>query len=327
MPRIKQVEAFFWSGQLGSFVAAAERLNTTQSNISKRIQELEYTLGVDLFDRSRRTVRLTPKGEEAMKVGEQLLHIHMKLRQMGTTTAALRGPFRFGVTEAVAVTWLPRFSALIKQSFNGLVPISTVDTTQNLNQLLMQRKIDLIIGSRRNLDSTLTMVELCNAERVWVASPSLVPHDNMLTAHDLARLPMLAHGDPSAQRVLIPRFLQSSGIEPNIVTSCTSMNALARMAIDGVGITYLHRDVFAADIDSSRLKVLKSEIAMPDIEYVAAYRDDVMNPVAALAARKAKDVCCFVNRGTLGQDKPQRRPSNRQPRPRGAQEVAHHGSL
>lgn len=293
MPSIKQAEAFFWSGQLGSFVAAAERLNTTQSNISKRIQELEYALGVELFDRTKRTIRLTPKGEEAMKISEELLHLHMRLRQMGTSTAALRGPFRFGVTEAVAITWLTRFSAVIKESVAGLIPMATVDTSLNLNNLLMQRKIDLVIGTKTNLDNSLVMVDLEKVKRVWVASPSLVPHDDVLSAKELATLPMLGHGDSSQQRTLIPRYLLNQGVVPNIVTSCTSMSALARMVTDGIGITYLHEDVFAADIRSGRMKIVRSEIEIPDIQYVAAYRDDVINPVAALAAEKAKDACNF----------------------------------
>ena len=119
MPSIKQIEAFYWSGQLGSFVAAADRLNTTQSNISKRIQELEYTLGVELFDRAKRAIRMTAKGDELMRLSDELLRTHMRLRQVGKSALAVDGPFRFGVTEAVALTWLPRFSAVDPEQLSG----------------------------------------------------------------------------------------------------------------------------------------------------------------------------------------------------------------
>ncbi|MBD9596401.1 LysR family transcriptional regulator [Ensifer sp. ENS05] len=294
MASIKQIEAFFWSGQLGSFVAAAERLDTTQSNISKRIQELEMSLGIELFDRGKRMIRLTTKGEEAMDVSEKLLQIHMRLQQKGQSVMPLGGRFRFGVTEAVAVTWLPRFSALLKESFEGLVPIATVETTANLNQLVMQRKIDLAIGTSKNLDQDLQRVPLGTVERVWVASPSLVPHDGTLSIAELCALPMLAHSDDTAARALVPRHLQAAGIVPNIVSSCTSINALARMAVAGIGITYLHKEVFEKEIALGRLKVVHTELKVPTFQYVAAYRDDVMNPVAALAAQKAKEVCRFT---------------------------------
>lgn len=294
MPSIKQIEAFYWSGQLGSFVAAADRLNTTQSNISKRIQELEYTLGVELFDRAKRAIRMTAKGDELMQLSDELLRIHRRLRQVGKSALVVDGPFRFGVTEAVALTWLPRFSALVQTSFPGLIPISTVDTTANLNVLLRDRKIDLAIGTERNLDPGLTIVPLIDAHRVWVASPTLVPHDRKLTALELAELPMLGHGDSSVNRNLAERYLRESGITPRIVTSCTSMSALARMVIDGIGITYLHKDVFEDDIRAGRMKIIPSEVEIPVIRYVAAYRNDVISPVSALVAAKALEVCSFA---------------------------------
>lgn len=296
MPSIKQIEAFYWSGQLGSFVAAADRLNTTQSNISKRIQELEYTLGVELFDRAKRAIRLTAKGTELMRLSDEMLRLHMQLRQVGKSALAVDGPFRFGVTEAVALTWLPRFSQLIQTSFPGLIPISTVDTTANLNTLLQDRKIDLAIGTERNFDPNLSLVPLVEVHRVWVASPALIPHDRRLTAVEIAALPMLGHGDASVHRNLADRYLRESGITPRIVSSCTSMSALARMVIDGIGITYLHKDVFEDDIRAGLMKVIPSEVEIPAIRYVAAYRNDVISPVSQLVAARALEVCNFSRR-------------------------------
>jgi DNA-binding transcriptional LysR family regulator len=51
---LKQVEALHWMVQLGSFERAAAKLNTKQSAISKRIQELEAASGIAVFDCSQR---------------------------------------------------------------------------------------------------------------------------------------------------------------------------------------------------------------------------------------------------------------------------------
>ena len=55
----KKLETFYWAAKLGSFTAAAERMNATQSTVSMRIQELERELAVVLFDRSQRKARVT----------------------------------------------------------------------------------------------------------------------------------------------------------------------------------------------------------------------------------------------------------------------------
>jgi DNA-binding transcriptional LysR family regulator len=293
MPSIKQVEAFYWSGQLGSFVAAAERLNTTQSNISKRIQELESSVGAELFDRSKRAIILTAKGKEIMELGESLLRVHMTLRHAGLGKKAISGPFYFGVTEAVALTWLARFSQQMQTTFEGVIPISIIDTTVNLSQLLLARKIDLAIGAARRMDSSLLFKPLASVKRVWVASPSLIPHNRRLTPDDLAELPMLGHGPNSAQHHIVGHYLRNRGISPRIVTSCTSTSALARMAIDGVGITYVQYDVFEPEISAGRLKIIPTEFEIPPLQYVAAYRDDVTSPVASLMAEEAAKACNF----------------------------------
>lgn len=60
----KQLEALFWIAELGGFSQAALKLHTTQSAVSKRVQELELLFDTALFDRSQRSARLTEKGEE-----------------------------------------------------------------------------------------------------------------------------------------------------------------------------------------------------------------------------------------------------------------------
>ena len=293
MPSIKQVEAFYWSGQLGSFVAAAERLNTTQSNISKRIQELEYALGIQVFDRTKRAIRLTAKGNELMARSDALLRAHLNLRKINDAALVFEGPFRFGVTEAIALTWLPQFSSLIQSSFSGLIPISAVETSANLNNMLTSHKIDLAIGTRKNFSSGFDMTPLVVVERVWVASPKLIPHDRVLDAEDLARIPIIGHGDSQINDKVVGQLLAPIGAKPRFVTSCRNLSALASMAIEGMGMTYLHKDVFAHQIEAGLLKIVRTVVDIPALHYVAACRNDAINPVAQLAAAKAIEVCNF----------------------------------
>lgn len=52
---LKQIEAFYWAAKLGSFAIAAQRLQVTQSSLSKRVAELEESVGALLFDRTMRS--------------------------------------------------------------------------------------------------------------------------------------------------------------------------------------------------------------------------------------------------------------------------------
>ena len=94
MFNLKQLETFYWAAKLGSFTAAAERLNYTQSTVSMRIHDLEQDLGVSLFDRSQRTARITSKGRDLLKHAEELLNLSAEVHERIAAPGTRRGIVR-----------------------------------------------------------------------------------------------------------------------------------------------------------------------------------------------------------------------------------------
>jgi DNA-binding transcriptional LysR family regulator len=69
---IYHLETLLWIARLGTFRAAAERLNTTQPAISARVRELEDQLGIAIFQREGRRMVLTARGRELVRDCEPL---------------------------------------------------------------------------------------------------------------------------------------------------------------------------------------------------------------------------------------------------------------
>lgn len=63
---LKQIEAFVWVADLGTFRKAAARLHTMQPNISGRIAALETALDTRLMERDAGSVRLTTQGQKLL---------------------------------------------------------------------------------------------------------------------------------------------------------------------------------------------------------------------------------------------------------------------
>ena len=70
---LKQLEAFVWVADLGSFRKAADRLNTTQPNVSSRIALLEGAMKRKLMERDAGSVRLTSKGIQMLDYARKVL--------------------------------------------------------------------------------------------------------------------------------------------------------------------------------------------------------------------------------------------------------------
>src|SRR5687768_7211733 len=123
MLTFKQLEAVYWIVRLGGFSQAAHKLHTTQSAVSKRIQEVESLLGSPVFDRSLRSARLSDMGEEVYVMAERLLderEAHMRRLLKGGDQER---HVRIGVTEVTAMTWLPRLVERLHEEY----PKVTID--------------------------------------------------------------------------------------------------------------------------------------------------------------------------------------------------------
>ena len=91
-------ETLGWIARLGSFTAAAERLNTTQPAISGRVRELESSLGLKLFHRQGRRMELTIQGRELVERMRPLLNQIEDVVMSLENPEATSGIIRIGVT-------------------------------------------------------------------------------------------------------------------------------------------------------------------------------------------------------------------------------------
>jgi DNA-binding transcriptional LysR family regulator len=87
---LELLRTFLEVGRTRHFGQAAEALNVTQAAVSARIKHLERLLGVAVFDRSRREVRLTPEGNRLQRYANLLLAEWRKARQEVTAGGAAR---------------------------------------------------------------------------------------------------------------------------------------------------------------------------------------------------------------------------------------------
>lgn len=147
----RQIETFVTIARLGSFRAAAEHLNSTQSTISVRMLELEQALGVVLFDRAARGASLTPKGRELIDKAEKVLALVGEMR-LGAVGEEVSGVVRLGVTEVVAVTWLPRMVSNLRESFPKLTLEIEVALTTRLLAKLTSGEVDAAIVAKVGTD-------------------------------------------------------------------------------------------------------------------------------------------------------------------------------
>jgi DNA-binding transcriptional LysR family regulator len=271
---IKQLEALYWVATLGSFEAAADYLNMAQSTISKRIGELEARFPVPLFHRTGRRSVLTSGGEEVREIAEQILRLTDRLGAMAKHSAAPAFRFRLGVTDLVALSWLPDLLDWIARTYPTITMEPEIDLTAALLEKLADRRLDFAICPRIIQQPQLVNVPLGAIELVWMASPQLLGDRRRMTVAELSSFPLLLQSAGSILRPVLAQVVDDPSVRFRRTISCNNMAALAHLAAHGMGVTVLPQAFFRGLINDGKLAVIETDRTLPTLEYFATFRND-----------------------------------------------------
>ncbi|WP_336961502.1 LysR family transcriptional regulator [Sphingobium aquiterrae] len=135
---IRQLRYFLAVADERSFTRGAERLNMAQPPLSKRIQELEAALGVTLFERGSRPLRLTPAGQLLYEQAHMIVRGMQQLQATMHRFVETRAPrFVFGLVPSTLYARLPEVIGRFRQIAPELdIGLSEMDSQEQMAALL-----------------------------------------------------------------------------------------------------------------------------------------------------------------------------------------------
>jgi DNA-binding transcriptional LysR family regulator len=240
---LKQLEAFFWAATSRSFVLAAERVHVTVSSLSKRIAELESSLGTALFDRSAQRAVLTDAGTRLLPLAAVLLAQAQKLREDMGAPLALVGACRFGVGELVALTWLPRLVAEGSRLHANLRLEPHVAPDEDLERRVLAGELDFAVVAGRTRHAALASSAVVDAAFEWCIASAAAQGGERPRVRAaggwLAPLPLVGPAAGSALAQVIDDWLDANGATPPGRIECHHWGAMVDIVLGGGGIAPL----------------------------------------------------------------------------------------
>lgn len=241
-----------------NYTETAERLFTTQSNISKQILSLEKELDAALFDRSSRKLRLTPAGEALLPHAK---HIAADYRRL---TEAMC-PFRRGASTQLKICAIPvmaqyRVTALFagfhRQHPDVQLQIEETENDQLLSELDNRRR-DAVFTRCFSLDESRYEKLVMERDQFIAVLPP---------EHPLAQRSSLSVGELKAESFLqldqhtqllepMRRLCCACGFEPHIGYTGTRMDNILDLVANGMGVSLMMRRAVES-MDHSRMALV-----------------------------------------------------------------------
>ncbi|WP_417223793.1 LysR family transcriptional regulator [Achromobacter spanius] len=300
MYTLKQLEAFYWSAELGSFSASSRKLHTTQSAVAKRVGELEAFAGSPLFERRAKKLVMTPQGRKLFELAREMLDLNSRIVQNMADPASFEGVIRLGVTELVGMTWLARLINQISLRYPRVQLMPEIDGGITLYERLDQDQLDLAIMPGPFWSYQYEGTHLGAVTNVWMASPALdIDLQARLSPQDLAPYPVISQPTNSALSHLYDAWFAEQGLSVKRVLTCNSLGMMAQLTMLGLGISYLPGAYFAPLVERGALCQLNVEPDLPTINYYAVHKKNIVNPIVSRVIEIAREECAFEVAGAF----------------------------
>jgi LysR family cyn operon transcriptional activator len=263
------------------FGRAAKRLHVSQPTLSQQIKQLEDELGSPLFERTRRTIRLTQAGEVFVAHASRALEdVRAGTRAVGALRGLGLGVLRVGYLPSFRGLAVPALAAVLRK-YPGLRIEAHEVVVRRVESRLVDGKIDvgLALASTRLPD--------IDAEPVFESRLGLVVGKQHRLATE-SHVPLQSlEGEPFAllarglrNRASVDTYLASTRFSPRIVFESSAVGAILAMVRAGLAITLLPEPHFA---DAERLPVVALSPKPPTQLAALLFRRDAPRTPAATA--------------------------------------------
>lgn len=261
------------------YTRAAQHLNISQPNLSHAISLLEEELGIQLFEKMGRGIRLTKFGKEFLKCVERSMSILDNGIEDMQRHARGEGLIRLGFLRQLGVEFIPDLTAqYLKQNPDLKVQFTFhSDRTPDLLDGLLHQKYDLIFCARPTYSEHFSCVPIERQDLVVI-----VPQNHALASRLNIRLeetlkyPYIFFDNSTGLRPVIDELFEKIGQRPKIVYETDEEQIIAGLVSHGFGIAVIpHIDLLF------KLNVKILPITSPNSEgslYMVANKQSYLAP-------------------------------------------------
>lgn len=254
---------FYTVAREGSFMAAAEKLDYAQSNLSMRIKQLEEMAGAELLIRGRNGVTLTEKGQVLYSYADKLLALSEEAESAVKGEEYSTGRITITAMESAAVTFLPGLLAKFHKKYPDTSVKVITGTSDAGVRAVLANDTDMAVAVGENSHEDLFSNPLRKEELVLVTDRS----DQESDLKKLLARPLLVFPSGCAYRRVLERMLADYGIAAVHTMEFTSLGAILASVSAGLGISVFPATAlnsFTAG-DSLRMISLPEEYKTADI--------------------------------------------------------------
>ncbi|BBH20496.1 HTH-type transcriptional regulator BsdA [Paenibacillus baekrokdamisoli] len=265
---MRQLKYFITIAEEGQVTRAAKLLNMEQPPLSRQLKLMEEELGVLLFDRNGKRLKLTDAGELLKQKAELLLlQFNETIKEVKEREEGVRGVLSIGAVVS-CISLLPKQIKQYRERFPRVTFKILEGDHFQLGEQLEKRTLDLVLArlpfEALEYPAQYSILPLPSDPFVAVMPSDWTPYtgDQTISMRELAQFPFLTLKTDHTTRMheQVVNEYRRQGFEPNIICECSSVAIIMALIAEGIGVTVFPKSVIAS-FPTTIVKMLNIEDA------------------------------------------------------------------
>ncbi len=223
----------------GGITQAARKLHRVQSNVTTRIQQLEASLGAQLFVRDKRRLHLSPAGELLLGYADELLRLSERAIS-AVAGDAPQGTLRIGSLESTVASRLPALLSRYHERFPRVRIELATGTNDSLIDAVLARRLEAAFVAECKPGAAFEVLPAFNERLTAIAAQSHAP---IRRARDVRADTVIAFPTGCAYRRRLQSWLASDNVTPERTLELASYHAIVSCVAAGTGVAFVPRSV------------------------------------------------------------------------------------
>lgn len=246
--KLLHLKYFLMLAQELHFGNAAKKLFISQPPLSRMIKSFENELGVRLFERNSRTVKMTVYGEYLRTEAEKIFqHINLVKNQLENMKDGSTGQIKIGYLPAIMHSVLPEILKKLYKMYPQITPILFEHTNDEQINALRSGDIDIAYIREPDDDKNITYEHIFDEPFVLILSDqhrfSKLKNIDLTELADEAFITFTKSCSPMRG---ILKICKKAGFSPNIVHETTQINSILRVVESNLGFSIVPITVIKA---------------------------------------------------------------------------------
>jgi LysR family transcriptional regulator, low CO2-responsive transcriptional regulator len=241
-----------------NYTRAADDLHLTQPAVSRQVQLLENTLGVQVFERVGRRIRLTDAGADVLSYAQRIGQLQDELEAVLSARNGLqRGSLRLIGTTTAGEYLLPPLVADFRRSHPGIQVALRVGNREEVLSALANGEVDLAVMGRPPARPDWDSIPILPNQLVAIASPRHpLVNERAISPTRLAGETIFLRETGSGTRLAAEEFWRLASLSLDDAVELGSDSAIKQVVMAGLGIAILSRQAIELEVSVRRLAVL-----------------------------------------------------------------------